>query len=101
MKKIPLAIILLLSFAASQETKAPTKVSVAELPPEPIPAGTCKDSYSGYLEISEHGKPKNTNFSSQQIGDYVSERLSKGYSLSLYPQVSGRLFVIETCIAKN
>lgn len=96
--KISLPILLLLSsLTFSQEPKPSQKISVSELPPEPIPVGTCKESYSGYLEISEHGKVKDTNLSSQQIGDYVKKRLSEGYSLSLYLQASGRFFVIETC----
>jgi len=80
-----------------QESKLPEKVSVAEFPPEAIPSGICKQSYSGYLEIQEHGRPKDTNLSSQQIGEYIKKRLGEGYSLSLYPQASGRLFVIESC----
>jgi len=31
----------------------------------------------------------------------VKKRLSEGYSLSLYPQTSGRLFIIETCQSKK
>jgi hypothetical protein len=100
--KIQLAILLLLSsLTFSQESKLPKVSEVVELPPETIPTGTCKESYSGYLEIPVHGKVKNTNLTSQQIGDYVKKRLSEGYSLSLYPQASGRLFIIETCAAKN
>ena len=101
MKKILLAVLLFTSFVLSQEPKFPTVSSVTELPPEPIPAGTCKNSYSGYLELPEHGKIKKTDFTSQQIGEYVKKRLGEGYSLSLYPQASGRLFVIETCQNKN
>ena len=82
---------------SAQEPKLPQKISVTELTPEPIPAGTCKKSYSGYLEVPDHGKAKSTNFTSQQVGDYVKKRLSEGYSLSLYPQASGRLFIIENC----
>lgn len=73
------------------------QVTVTELPPEAIPTGTCKESYSGYLEIPERGKVRNKNFTPLQIGDYTKKRLAEGYSLSLYPQASGRLFVIETC----
>jgi hypothetical protein len=73
------------------------QITVSELPPEEIPVGSCKESYSGYLEVREHGKIKNKNLTPQQIGEYVEKRLGKGYSLSLYPQASGRLFVIETC----
>jgi len=93
--------LLLSSLAWSQEPQVPKVSSVSELPPEQIPAGTCQHSYSGYLEIPEHKKVKNTNFTAQDIGDYVKKRLSEGYILSLYPQASGRLFVIETCTAKN
>jgi len=91
-----------LAQAAPEQSKPkiPT-VSVSELPPEQIPAGTCKESYSGYLEITQDGLTKNTNLSAQQIGDYVKKRLGDGYSLSLYPQASGRLFVIENCQANH
>jgi len=75
--------------------------TVTELPPEGIPHGTCKNSYSGYLEVQEHGKAKDVNLSTQQLGGYVKKRLSEGYSLSLYPQTSGRLFIIETCQSKK
>ena len=101
MKQIPLAFLFLLSSLSFPQKSNLPKVSVSELPPEPIPAGTCKRSYSGYLEIYKRGKAKDTDLTSQQIGDYIKQRLSEGYSLSLYPQASGRLFVIETCPAKN
>lgn len=101
MKNFLLVALLMSALAFSQESKSPKVSGVAEAPPEPIPAGTCKQSYSGYLEFQEHGKAKNTNLTSQEIGNYVKKRLSEGYSLSLYPQASGRLFVIETCAAKN
>lgn len=102
MKKSLFGLMLLIStLVFCQDFKAPTKLTVTELPPEPIPPGTCKESYSGYLEVQEHGKTKDANLTSQQIGDYVKKRLSEGYSLSLYPQASGRLFVIETCQPKN
>lgn len=83
--------------APPKPTSPNAQVTVTELPPEAIPAGTCKDSYSGYLEITEGDKVKNKSFTAQQIGDYVNKRLGEGYSLSLYPQASGRLFVIESC----
>jgi|HubBroStandDraft_4_1064222.scaffolds.fasta_scaffold275914_2 hypothetical protein len=81
--------------------KPPLTISVGELPPEKIPPGTCKESYSGYLEIDEHGRTKDTNLGDQEIGGYVKKRLGEGYSLALYPQASGRLFVIETCHTEN
>jgi len=86
---------------AVAQTQSPSQssphITVTEMPPEAIPPGTCKQSYSGYLEVPDRGKTKNKEFTPQQIGDYVNKRLGEGYSLSLYPQVSGRLFIIETC----
>jgi len=96
-------LIILATAALSAFQSQPTQsvgqpsITVTELPPEAIPAGTCKESYSGYLEVTEYSKPKKTNFTTKQIGNYVNKRLSEGYSLSLYPQASGRLFVIESC----
>jgi hypothetical protein len=101
-KKVLFAVLLLCSpLIFSQESRLPEKISVTELPPEPVSAGTCQKSYSGYLEIADHKKDKKINFSSEQIGDYVKKRLAEGYSLSLYPQASGRLFIIETCESKK
>jgi hypothetical protein len=94
-------LLLLSSLSFPQEANLPQKISIAEVPPEPIPAGSCKESYSGYLEISDHGKPKGMDLTPQQIGSYVKKRLNEGYSLSMYPQASGRLFVIETCQFKK
>lgn len=96
MRQIALVVVLVSSLTFSQDLNK-LHISVNELPPEAIPAGTCKNSYSGYLEVQEHGKPKDVDLAAQQIGDYVKKRLSEGYSLSLYPQTSGRLFIIETC----
>jgi hypothetical protein len=93
-------LVLFSSVSFSQSTEQPT-IHVTELPPEPIPTGTCKESYSGYLEVTEHGKAKDKDLTSKQIGDYVKKRLSEGYSLLLYPQASGRFFVIETCQSKK
>ncbi len=99
---VVLLVFALLAQATPQQSnpKIPT-VSVGEQPPEQIPAGTCKESHSGYLEITENGSVKKTNLSSQQIGEYVKKRLSEGYSLLLYPQASGRLFAIENCAAER
>jgi hypothetical protein len=103
MPRIIFYVCLLLSTAAmfAQEPKLPKVSSVTEFPPEPIPAGTCKESYSGYLEVADHGKAIDTNFTSRQVGDYVKKRLSEGYGLSLYPQASGRFFVFEICQSKK
>ena len=86
---------------AESPAQLPSAVKVTETPPEAIPVGTCQHSYSGYLEVQENGKVKVMNLTSPQIGDYVKKRLNEGYSLSLYPQASGRLFIIETCQSKK
>lgn len=103
MTRFVFCVCLLLSTVAmfAQEPKLPKVSVVTELPPESIPGGNCKASYSGYLEVTDHGKTKDINFTSQQVGDYIKKRLSEGYSLSLYPQASGRLFVFEICQSKK
>jgi hypothetical protein len=103
MPRFIFCVCLLLSTVAmfAQEPKQPKVSAVTELPPESIPVGTCKESYSGYLEVTDHGKAKDINLTSQQVGDYIKKRLSEGYSLSLYLQASGRLFVFEICQSKK
>jgi hypothetical protein len=73
------------------------RISVREVPPEPFPTGSCtqSDSGSGYLRLE--GNYTGRNLSKEQIGGYVLSRLAQGYSVSLYPQVSGRIFAITTC----
>jgi hypothetical protein len=74
------------------------RISVHELPPETIPQGTCKQGHSGYLGV-EGTKYNRFDLSEKEIGEYVVKKLSEGYSLSLYPQDSGRIFSIATCEA--
>ena len=66
------------------------------MPPEPIPHGTCKEDLSGYIGITKNGKEE-IHLTDKQIGEYVRMRLSQGYSIALYPQVSGKIFSIATC----
>lgn len=77
-----------------------TTVTVTELPPEAIPVGTCTESRSGYLGTEKNGR-ENTKLSDKQIGEYVRKRLNEGYSVSLYPQSSGRIFSIATCPSRK
>jgi hypothetical protein len=72
-------------------------VSVTELPPEAIPAGTCTRSTSGYLGIVEQDKKERTKLTDQEIGEYVRKGLAEGYSIALYPQASGKMFTVQTC----
>jgi hypothetical protein len=72
-------------------------VTVTELPPEPIPAGSCTESNSGYLGIVGTDKKERTNLTDQEIGEYVRKRLAEGYSVTLYPQASGKMFTVATC----
>jgi len=69
-------------------------ISVQELPPEPIPHGTCSQGHSGYLGVESSGRSRLTE---QEIGEYVRQQLKEGYSVKLYPQASGRIFSIATC----
>jgi hypothetical protein len=79
---------------------AQISVNVTELPPEPIPAGMCKQSQSGYLGIVEQDKTERTKLTDEEIGAYVRKKLAEGYSVTLYPQASGRTFTIASCHSK-
>lgn len=74
----------------------PPVIHVRELPPEPIPKGSCSQSHSGYLGVEEYDKNR-FGLSKEEVGAYVISRISQGYSLSLYPQASGRIFAIAQC----
>ena len=82
--------------AIAQNNGYPT-FNIEELPPEAIPAGTCKDGTSGYLGIVGKAKKERTKLTDQEIGEYVRKRLAEGYSVALYPQASGKMFTVETC----
>lgn len=88
-----LAIALLSAACFSQ---SPLTITVKELPPEPFPSGTCTTDRSGYIGITNNGKEE-TRLTDAQLGEYVRVRLSQGYSVALYPQISGKIFAIATC----
>ena len=89
--------IVVLTVAVAIAAVAQTSVSVTELPPEAIPAGTCTQSHTGYLGIVEKDKSERTKLTDQEIGEYVRKRLAEGYSVALYPQASGKMFTVQTC----
>lgn len=74
------------------------RISVREVPPEPFPPGSCTHSYSGagYLHIEGDSKEP-YRLSKEQIGEYILSRLGQGYSVTLYPQASGRIFSVTNC----
>jgi hypothetical protein len=81
--------------ALAQSDIRPT-ITVKPLPPESIPTGTCTSDLIGYIGILKDGKAQ-TNLTDKQLGEYVRVRLSEGYSVTLYPQASGKIFAIATC----
>jgi hypothetical protein len=90
--------IVVLTVAVAIVAVAQTSVSVTELPPEAIPAGTCTQSQpGGYLGIVEKDKTERTKLSDAEIGAYVRKSLAQGYSIALYPQASGKIFTQQTC----
>jgi hypothetical protein len=74
-------------------------ITVKELPPETIPAGACTESKSGFVGVVEKDGNERTKLTPREIGEYVSKRLSEGYSVTLYPQISGRIFAVAQCEA--
>jgi hypothetical protein len=91
--------VLLSSLCFSQQSKPQSGVN--EIPPEAIPAGTCTQSNSGYLGIVEKDKTERTKLSDKEIGEYVRKNLAEGYSVTLYPQASGKIFTIQICRPMN
>jgi hypothetical protein len=89
------ACVLLCALTQDSNHPRPT-VTVKELPPEAIPVGTCREDASGPLFVINNGK-EDYHLTDRQLGEYVRVRLSQGYSVSLYPQVSGKIFAIATC----
>jgi hypothetical protein len=83
--------------AAAVAGQLQTTVSVKDLPPEDVPAGNCRADEHGYLGIGKEGNVRETKFTDKQIGEYVRIRLDQGYSIALYPQASGKIYVIGTC----
>lgn len=80
-----------LSFVSAQTFTKPT-ITVTELPETDVTWGSCKDSTSGYL-----GDGKNEVPTASQLGEYTTKRLSEGYSIKMWPQPKGRVFVVATC----
>jgi hypothetical protein len=93
--KILLALVWGFGVLSAQNVTAPM-ITIKELPPEAIPSGTCTESQAGYLGFTKAGKEQ-TRLTDKQIGEYVRVRLTQGYSVSLYPQVSGRIYAVATC----
>jgi len=72
-------------------------IAVKELPPEAIPAGSCSESQSGFLGVVGQNGKERTALTAIEIGEYIRNRLSQGYSITLHPQLSGRIYVIAEC----
>ncbi len=87
----------ILAATAIAQNDTNSAITVKELPPEAIPTGTCTESTAGYLGIVGNDKKERTKLTDQEIGQYVSKRLAEGYSISLYPQASGKVFTVQTC----
>ncbi len=92
-----LAVCILVFFAfAIAQKRIDAQVSVREVPPEPFPAGTCTSQSTSAGYLGSHTGSE-LDIPSKEIGEYVSQRLRQGYSVSIYPQASGRIFAIEKC----
>jgi hypothetical protein len=114
MKKfVAVAVVLIAAVVVllAQEKKAvdfPKIVSVKQMLSEPVPAGSCKvdDDRAGFL-FAYQGKVEAAYMagglrdeyrpSKEQIGSFVSEKMSQGYVVALYPQSDGWIFVDTQC----
>jgi hypothetical protein len=95
MRFIVLFFVLTSLTAFSQETSKPA-LSIKLLPPNAVPAGTCKEDEYGYLDTSK-GDNKWVPYTPLQIGGYLADRAKQGFVVTVYPQPNGRLWVAATC----
>jgi hypothetical protein len=97
MRAVRIAVLILAAALTAAAAEPQTNVTVTQLPPEEIPAGTCISSTGSYLVTGKGEKPSDYKLSDKQIGEYIRVRLSQGYSVTLYPQASGKIYTVETC----
>jgi hypothetical protein len=97
MKAMRVAILTLAVVAMAVAGEPQATVTVTEMPPETIPVGSCTQPKTGYLGIVGKDKKERTKLTDREIGEYVRKSLAQGYSVSLYPQASGKMFTVQTC----
>lgn len=88
---ISIALVSVALFAVSQQTQKPL-MTISVAPPEPIAAGTCTSSTSGYLDLN--GK---TEFTEDEFGKMILPALRQGYVLTIYPPTKRGIFINQEC----
>jgi hypothetical protein len=76
-------------------TSKPT-IYVVQRPPNAVPKGSCTFGESGLLQNSD-GHNHFTARTPAEVSDYITDRMKKGFVVTLYPQPDGIIFVIATC----
>ena len=99
MSNLTKAILWVVAITGTMLGQSQPTITVKELPPEAIPSRTCTESISGFVGVVGKDKKERTKLTSKEVGEYVSKRLSEGYSLTLYPQPGERIFVVAQCEA--
>jgi hypothetical protein len=97
MRVTRIVVLMLAVITAAVAGESQTTITVKELPPEAIPAGTCTESKASFIGVLTKDGKGRTKLTPKEIGEYVSKRLNEGYSVTLYPQTSGRIFAIAQC----
>jgi hypothetical protein len=72
-------------------------VSIRRVPPETFPPCSGIQPIYGTLGIMKKDGEQFTNLTPEEVGDYVVRRLKQGYKVTLYPQISGKIFAIAEC----
>jgi hypothetical protein len=89
------AALMFFNVVAGQESQK-NDIKISTVPSDPIPTGTCDSSMAGYLE-----KDGRTKLTDAEIGHAVSEATSKGYVVTIYPEVKRGTFVTYECPARS
>lgn len=75
-------------------------VSIQTRIPSAIPVGSCTEDEYGYLDTSK-GNNQWVPYSPSELGEYVADRVKRGFVVKVYPQPNGRLWVNATCGARG
>lgn len=77
----------------AQQPKYAKLTSITGIPGEPIAAGTCTTSTSGYLELGG----ETSGFNDAEFGKAILSALHQGYVITMYPPTKNGIFLNQEC----
>jgi len=80
-------------FLFAQKPPSDPTITIAGVPSDPIPIGTCTSSTFGYVLLDG----KRIGFSDAAFGKAVIAALRQGYVLTIYPPTKRGIFISQAC----